>query len=309
MRHLKRRAEARPDGVLRGVKSGVARFFLQVLIPLLRQGRAFGLIVAFGVCIARAQAQTLPLPPHLGAAGREDFSAYLASAQHKAFAIAPGGSWAWVADEASAALAQDKAVARCAEHTDQTCVPYALDQRRVFDEKKWATLWRLSPDKSPATGLRRGAVFPELVFKDATGQSKRLSDWRGKVVVLHFWGSWCGPCRHELPDMAAQARALGSRGVAFIPLQVRESFFDAKRWIDKQGIALTLFDSGIRDGDGSAFQIAGGGSLPDRAVAPVFPSSIVLDPSGRVVFAHHGPIERWSEYLPLLRALGAVPKS
>ena len=141
------------------------------------------------------------------------------------------------------------------------------------------------------------------MFASSDGQPKRLSAWRGKVVVLHFWGSWCGPCRHELPDMAAQAKALAASGVVFIPLQVREPFADAKRWIEKQGIALTLYDSGIKSGEDGAFRIEGGGRLPDRAVAPVFPSSVVLDKAGRVVFAHSGPIERWAEYAPLLREL------
>lgn len=279
------------------LKSGVVRFFLQITAAV-GVGLA-GLFFTAPVVLA----QSLPFPPHLGPAGREDFSAYLSSSQHKAFAIAPGGSWAWVSDEPSAAQAQDKALARCAENTDQTCVPFAVNQRRVFDEKKWATLWQLPGAKSPPSGLRRGALFPEIIFASADGKPKRLSEWRAKVVVLHFWGSWCGPCRHELPDMAAQAKVLARSGVAFIPLQVREPFADAKRWIEKQGIALTLYDSGIKSGDDGAFRIEGGGRLPDRAVAPVFPSTVVLDKSGRVVFAHQGPIERWVEYLPHLRAL------
>lgn len=250
-------------------------------------------------------AQDLPLPPQLGAAGREDFAAYQVAERHKAFAIAPGGSWAWVAEQVSPEAARDRALERCAEHTEQTCQIYALDRRRVFDPKRWAGSWRLPAAEAQraAVGLRRGAVFPDLAFATSDGQPKRLSEWRGKVVVLHFWGSWCGPCRHELPALAALAKSFAGQRVSFIPLQVREPFAASRRWIEQQRIALTLYDSGIRSGDDGALSIAGGGSLPDRAVAPVFPSTVVLDRSGRVVFSHHGPIEKWADYAPLLRDL------
>jgi thiol-disulfide isomerase/thioredoxin len=287
----------------RGRQSGVAGIFLQARRGVMQRAivRGLGVLLLAGPVAA----QNLPLPPQLGPAGREDFAAYQVAERHKAFAIAPGGSWAWVAEQASAELAQGQALERCAEHTEQTCLIYALDQRRVFDSKRWAGLWRLPAAGAAggATGLGRGALFPDLAFATADGRPKRLAEWRGKVVVLHFWGSWCGPCRHELPALAAQAKALAGKGVSFIPLQVREPFAASRRWIEQQGIALPLYDSGIKNGDDGALSIVGGGSLPDRAVAPVFPSTVVLDRSGRVVFSHHGPIEPWVDYAPLLREL------
>ncbi|HET6719829.1 MAG TPA: TlpA disulfide reductase family protein [Rhodocyclaceae bacterium] len=286
-----------------GRQSGVAGNFLQARCGMWRRAIVRGLVAWLPA--GAVAAQDLPLPPQLGPAGRQDFAAYQVAERHKAFAIAPGGSWAWVAEQASPEAARERALERCSEHTEQTCLLYALDQRRVFDPKRWAGLWRLpAAGATPvASGLGRGAVFPDLAFASAEGQPKRLAEWRGKVVVLHFWGSWCGPCRHELPALAAQAKALSGQGVSFIPLQVREPFAAARRWIEQQGIALTLYDSGIRSGDDGVLRIVGGGTLPDRAVAPVFPSTVVLDRSGRVVFSHHGPIEPWADYAPLLRDL------
>lgn len=283
-------------------QSGVVDDFLQARRRPLRLSLV-ALLLAAGLA-APAVAQDLPRPPQLGPAGREDFASYQLAERHKAFAIAPGGSWAWVAEQASAEDARDRALERCAEHTQQTCLIYALDRRVVFDARRWAGLWRLpAAASSGATGLGRGAVFPDLAFATSDGRPKRLAEWRGQVVVLHFWGSWCGPCRHELPDLAAQAKRLAGRRVSFIPLQVREPFAASRRWLEQQGIALTLYDSGIRNGDDGALRIVGGGTLPDRAVAPVFPSTVVLDRSGRVVFSHHGPIEQWADYAPLLRDL------
>ena len=245
-------------------------------------------------------------PPQLGVAGREDFSAYVEGPPHKAFAIAPGGAWAWVSGAASGELALRQAMERCAELTEQPCVPYAVDVTRVWDEKRWANLLRLGGTEgapSGGIGLRRGAQFPDVLFKDPSGRSVSASQLRGKPVVLHFWGSWCGPCRRELPDMAALAKALGPKGIAFVPLQVREAHAVSKHWIVQQGIDLALYDSGVRSEADGGFAIRGGGQLPDRAVAPVFPSTVVLDRQGRVVLKHHGPIERWEDYRAMLLAL------
>src|SRR5579872_5444944 len=56
----------------------------------------------------------------------------------------------------------------------------------------------------------------ELNLKDISGQRVRLRDYRGKVVVLNFWATWCGPCKAELPMLVEAAAEYGSRGVVFL---------------------------------------------------------------------------------------------
>lgn len=57
---------------------------------------------------------------------------------------------------------------------------------------------------------------PELVLKDIQGKNLKLSDYRGKVVLLNFWATWCAPCRAEMPDLIKWQRDYKSRGLQVI---------------------------------------------------------------------------------------------
>src|SRR5580704_18781688 len=61
-----------------------------------------------------------------------------------------------------------------------------------------------------------------LVLKDASGERVRLSDYRGKVVVLNFWATWCAPCRDEIPMLVEMEKEYRSRGVVFIGASLDE---------------------------------------------------------------------------------------
>src|SRR5881394_1626553 len=52
--------------------------------------------------------------------------------------------------------------------------------------------------------------LPDLAFEDADGKPKKLSDWRGKTVLLNLWATWCVPCRREMPALDALQAKLGS---------------------------------------------------------------------------------------------------
>lgn len=245
-------------------------------------------------------------PPHVEDKGRYDYSLFAASTAHRAFAIAPGGGWGWKADADSREQAAEAALAACQRHTAQRCVLYAVDDDVVFDAKAWPTLWgpyKLRDEAGrAATGRGRGERFPDLRFRDVTGRTMDLSSLRGRVVVLHFWGSWCGPCRKEMPELQALGESLKDRGdVSFVLLQVRETFDVARRWVAQQGIRLPLFDSGSRGESDDAFTLADGATLKDRDIAGRFPTTYVLDKHGVVLFAHVGPVARWSEYAAFLR--------
>lgn len=256
------------------------------------------------VTVMAADVRDAAAVPHLGPAGVDSYRAFLAAEPHRAFAIAPGGAWAWRGDMATSEQAEQAALDDCRAQTSQTCVTYAVDGRIAFAAQTWSTLWGPYVERTAAarakTGVRRGERFPDLSFKDASGTAYKVSDFRGKVLVLHFWGSWCGPCRRELPDLQALVRRLaGVRDVRFVFLPVRESFVVARDWSKEQKLDLPLFDSGVGE-NASAFRLTDGSSLPDRQVAGKFPTTYVLDKHGLVLFSHVGDASRWTEYAPFL---------
>ena len=74
----------------------------------------------------------------------------------------------------------------------------------------------------------KGSLAPDFRLMDLHGKAVSLSDYRGKVVLLNFWATWCGPCKIEMPGMEAMYRNLHSKGLEILAVSV-----------DQQGPAVT----------------------------------------------------------------------
>ncbi|HYK22317.1 MAG TPA: TlpA disulfide reductase family protein, partial [Pyrinomonadaceae bacterium] len=57
---------------------------------------------------------------------------------------------------------------------------------------------------------------PDLSFRDINGKTIRLSDFKGRVVLLNFWATWCVPCRAEIPDLVKLQRRYRARGLRIV---------------------------------------------------------------------------------------------
>ena len=244
--------------------------------------------------------------PHIDSGGQEGYRDFLMFDHHRAFAIAPGGFWAWKGGEPSAEIAGRNALEACRKESGYACVLYAVDDKVVFDQKNWTQLWGPYLTETEAakakTGVNRGDRFYNLSFRDLTGKPVTIPDLRGKVVMLHFWGSWCSPCRSEMPELQKLYKLLGKRkDVALVLLQMREEIAPARQWMQQQKIALPMYDSGVSSKAKDTLKLAGGQTLRDRDVAAVFPTTYILDKRGVVVFSSTGPLSRWPQYLPLLQ--------
>lgn len=67
-----------------------------------------------------------------------------------------------------------------------------------------------------------GQEAPDLVFKSYEGKNYKLSDLRGKVVILNFWASWCPPCREEIPSMDAVYKELKNKGLVIVAVSINQ---------------------------------------------------------------------------------------
>lgn len=68
----------------------------------------------------------------------------------------------------------------------------------------------------PLASMGQSDKAPSLKIKDIKGRTIRLSDYRGKVVLLNFWATWCPPCRAEMPDLVKRQREYGKSGLQVI---------------------------------------------------------------------------------------------
>lgn len=264
---------------------------------------AAGMMVALE---APAPARAGAMPP-VASDGQVAWSEYDLADPHRAFAIAPGGAWAWVAGQASATAAEQAALAACRERTEQTCLSYAVDDAIIFDRQAWPTLWRLPPAaEAPTIGTRRGQRFPDLAYLDPQGRPRTLGELRGKLVVLHFWASWCPPCLVELPELAKLYQLVADQpDVVFVLLQAREPVSRARGWMTRNGIAMPQSDSGSDGRTADQIRLADGSTVSDRSLAELFPTTYVLGRDGRVQFKSRGVSTPWADYAAFLRDAAA----
>lgn len=243
--------------------------------------------------------------PHVSEKARQAFVQYRYASDNKAFAIAPGGAWYWVTETVSAEYARQQAIDNCQKYTQQKCVLYALNDRVVFDEAKWSSLWGPYSDAESAAaasvGVKVGQRFPDLSWSDADGSKSSVSALRGKITFLHFWGSWCPPCLREFPSLKtlhSELAASHAEEVEMVMLQLREAFDESMLWVKEYGFSgMPIYDSGVADSETTMLTLSDGSKINDRYIARVFPSTYVLDRNGIVIFSHHGPVADWSEYL------------
>ncbi len=125
------------------------------------------------------------------------------------------------------------------------------------------------------TVFRAGSrpVAPAVSGTTLTGKHLSLSSYRGDVVVLNFWGSWCAPCRAEAPALGTLARQLYSRGVRFVGVDIRDEPDAALAFMSTFRISYPSIND-PNDDIALLFRT----TVPPSAI----PSTVVIDRTGRI---------------------------
>jgi peroxiredoxin len=138
-----------------------------------------------------------------------------------------------------------------------------------------------SPARSGRTGVKpekSRKPAPEFALKDAEGRAVRLSDYRGKVVLLNFWATWCGPCRLEVPWFKDFEQQYKDRGFAVLGVAMDDDGWE----VVKPYIEQMRLNYRVLLGDATVSQAYGG--------VESLPTTFVIDREGRVAAVHIGLI-------------------
>jgi peroxiredoxin len=127
---------------------------------------------------------------------------------------------------------------------------------------------------SPASRVAIGAIAPDLEFPDPDGKMRKLSDLRGKVVLLDFWASWCGPCRRENPNVTKIYAQYHDKGFEVFSVSLDSDAASWKRAIEADKLVWPNHVSDLKKWQSQAAAIYGVRSIP---------STFLLDKEGRIV--------------------------
>jgi len=122
-----------------------------------------------------------------------------------------------------------------------------------------------------------GRPAPSFTLTLFDGREIRLEDYRGKVVFVNFWASWCPPCRAEAPMLEAMWRELKGRDVVFVAINTQDEEPKARAFVAEFGLT---YPNG-RDPRGTIAIDYGVWGLPE---------AFIVDPTGRITYKHIGTV-------------------
>ena len=142
-----------------------------------------------------------------------------------------------------------------------------------------------------AATLQTGAPAPAFQLNSNAGKPLALADFRGQIVLLNFWASWCGPCRQEMPILEQLNRQYHGKGVTLLGVNVEPDSAAAVQWLKATPVTFPiLFDTDSKVS--SLYEVAG------------MPNTVIIDRKGLVRYIHRGyTAGAENDYLNQIRAL------
>ena len=131
---------------------------------------------------------------------------------------------------------------------------------------------------SAARAVAPGDRAPDFSVATATSGSRGLADFKGKVLLVNFWASWCAPCAKELPELNRLADEYKTKNFAVLTVTVDEKRENAVRLLAKLGLQAPALQV-LFDAESKTVAAYSPGTMP---------FSFVVDPAGVVRFTHSG---------------------
>jgi len=141
-----------------------------------------------------------------------------------------------------------------------------------------------------SSGLE-GQVAPDFALKSSTGENLRLSEYRGNVVMINFWATWCGPCRQEMPLLDELYTRYERVGFSLLGVNIDDDSRRAMQMIEDLGVSFpVLFDA--RKEVSELYEVE------------AMPVTVLIDREGNVRYVHHGYKPGYEDkYLDQVRSL------
>ncbi len=153
------------------------------------------------------------------------------------------------------------------------------------------SLAEIASDLMPAVGLAEGNRAPDFQVRSLDGVDIRLSDLRGQVVLLNFWGTWCGPCRREMPEFQRAYAEWAGRGFEILAIAYNDSESAMADFRDDFALSFPL-------------ALDATGAINDAYAIQTRPSSYLLDQEGLILARHFGIMTEAQLKELLMDALG-----
>ncbi len=132
----------------------------------------------------------------------------------------------------------------------------------------------------PPPSLGRAQQAPELELRDLRGRAHRLSHYKGRVVLLNFWATWCPPCVREIPRLVRVADAYKSQGL--VMLGINTTFQDDAAKVATFGRDQNISYPILLDSQGAASQ---------KYPSHLMPTTYLIDRDGKIVHTKVGEVD------------------
>ncbi len=134
-------------------------------------------------------------------------------------------------------------------------------------------------DAPKSAGSKAKAANLDLTLKDMHGADVRLADYKGKVVVLNFWATWCGPCQTEIPELIEVQNEFKDKDVVVLGISIDDPAETLRKYAEGKGInyPLLLMQNDV-----------------DEAYGPLFgvPITYIIGRDGTISHTQMGPITK-----------------